>query len=296
MNELVSSAGIAPLVANTGSATLEPRLGPADHSAWSSLRILALAHARTRDHARAVDRAKAAGWKALETAHAWHLMWSGGKDSTAMAHLMTVGMGEKVKLVSEKDDLDYPGELEYVTGLARAWGASLEVIRPKESPAEWVRQHGLGIGGADDMHGRDAGLSKACFYNVVEESNRGADGIFLGLRGEESTGRLRNRCMNGLMYRKRPTPTSPAGLMVCQPIADWTGLDVFAYLFSHGIDPLDVYRCIGLMHRREPWTVRKSWWIPGSQGARGQVTWLRHYWPSLYLRLCEWIPAVKGLG
>lgn len=273
----------------------EPHLGPADRAAWDSLRVLALCHARTRDHAHAVDRAKRAAMQALATAPTWHVMWSGGKDSTAMAHLL-VELGAKAKLVSEKDDLDYPGEREYVEGLAVQWGAELEVITPERSPVQWLADHGLDMAGADDVHGRSAGLSKACFYDVVERSNAGADGIFLGLRSEESKGRLKNRASHGLLYRKRQTTTRPSGPWVCQPIADWTGLDVFAYLLGHGIDPLPVYRCIGLMHRHEPWAVRKSWWIPGAHGALGQVTWLRHYWPSLYLRLVEWIPAVKGLG
>ena len=275
---------------------IEPILRDQDHRAWSQLRMLAMCHARTCEHASAVDRAKRAIDRALATAPTWAVMWSGGKDSTAMAHLIAVTMGKAVPLVSEKDDLDYPGELEYVRDLAEQWGASLEVITPKRSPAEWICSHGLDLGGADDVHGRGAGLSKACFYSEVEASNVGRDGIFLGLRAEESANRLRNRNFNGLLYRKRPSATSPQGLMVSQPLGDWTGLDVFAYLFAHDIPALPVYRCIGLMHAREPWRVRKSWWIPGEQGARGQVTWLRHYWPSLYLRLCEWVPAVKGLG
>jgi 3'-phosphoadenosine 5'-phosphosulfate sulfotransferase (PAPS reductase)/FAD synthetase len=274
----------------------EPVLREQDTRVWNSLRMLALCHARTLDHHDVVDQAKRVVERALTMAPTWAVMWSGGKDSTAMAHLIAVEMGKPVPMVSEKDDLDYPGELKYVTELAAQWGATLDVITPKRSPAEWLRAHGLDMAGADDVHGREAGLSQACFYNEVEASNVGRDGIFLGLRAEESNGRGRNRAMNGLIYRKKPTEGNPAGLLVAQPLADWTGLDVFAYLLSRDIPVLPVYRCIGLMHAREPWRVRKSWWIPGEQGARGQVTWLRHYWPSLYLRLCEWVPAVKGLG
>lgn len=274
----------------------EPILRDADAEAWNGLRMLALAHARTRDHARAVDRARRFVGEALAAGSIWSAMWSGGKDSTAMSHLIAAELGKPVDLVSEKDDLDYPGELEYVTGLARQWGAKLQVIHPRQSPAEWIRQHGRDMRGAQDMHGRAAGLSKACFYNEVEASNAGRDGIFLGLRAEESAARAINRVAHGVMYRKRPTALNPAGLMVCQPLADWTGVDIFAYLLSREIPILPVYRCIGLMHAREPWKVRKSWWIPGTHGALGQVTWLRRYWPSLYLKLCEWIPSAKGLG
>jgi len=267
-----------------------PRLSRDDARVWDTWRLTFAMHARTEEYRRAVDRAKASIFDALGNDGPWALMWSGGKDSTAMAHLASAETMGAVPLVSEKDDLDYPGEREYVTKLALEWGASLKIITPRISPAAWLSEHGFDLDGADDVHGRSAGLSKACFYREVETANEGCAGIFLGLRSEESKGRRLNRASHGLLYRKRN------GQLISQPIADWTGMDVFAYLQANGIEVLPVYRCVALMHRHEPWRIRKSWWIPGAHGARGQVTWLRHYWPELYLQLCEWVPAAKGLG
>lgn len=63
-----------------------------------------------------------------------------------------------------------------------------------------------------------------------------------------------------------------------------------------GIELLPLYRCIGLMHRDEPWRLRKSWWLPGAGAARGQVVWLRRYYPSLYSRLVSWIEGATLFG
>jgi len=204
-------------------------------------------------------------------------------------------MDPSVSLVSEKDDLDYPGERDYVEGLAEHWSAQLEVITPQISPCDWIDQNAHLLNADDDFHSRAAELSKACFYGLVEEANAGRDAVFLGLRKGESRGRMMNRITRGLLYRKRPTEWNPSGLTVCTPLGDWSGLDVYAYLARYAIDPLPVYRCVWLNHREEPWRVRKSWWIPGADSRWGGIAWLRHYWPSLYQRLLDWWPMARRL-
>lgn len=131
------------------------------------------------------------------------------------------------------------------------------------------------------MHSRSAGLSRECFYGVMEEATRGYDMLFMGLRAEESIARMKNRRTRGLVY------TMKDGQRRSTPLGDWTGLDVFTYLQVHGIEPLPVYRCCSFLpeHRVRPWLIRKSWWIPGAHAKHGGVAWLRRYWPSLHEKL-----------
>ena len=50
------------------------------------------------------------------------------------------------------------------------------------------------------------------------------------------------------------------------------------------------------MHKSNPGAIRKSWWLPEGNAARhGGVAWLRHYYPSLYRTLAEWVPAAAQL-
>jgi 3'-phosphoadenosine 5'-phosphosulfate sulfotransferase (PAPS reductase)/FAD synthetase len=214
-------------------------------------------------------------------------MWSGGKDSTVMSHL-ALGVDRSLELVSEKDDLDYPGERAFVERSAENWGARLTVLEPQISPAKWMREHGALLDVGSDLHGRAAELSKRCFYEVVERHTAGRP-IMLGLRSEESKGRAANRASRGIVYEA-------GGRLVCQPIADWTGLDVMAYALTHGVELLPLYRCVALMHARHTWRLRKSWWVPGAAGSMGGVHWLRHYYPSLYAKLVEWWPISQSLG
>jgi phosphoadenosine phosphosulfate reductase len=246
-------------------------------------------HARSREHRRLVDAAKRIASRALERSERPAVYWSAGKDSTALSALV-LDLDPSVPLVSEKDDLDYPGEEAYVTELAARWGARLEILRPEISPAEWIEEHREELTYGADFHSRAAGLSKACFYELVERDNRKRDIAFLGLRAAESKGRFMNRVTHGVDYARKD------GFRICSPIADWQGLDVYAYLLTREVEPLHVYRCIGFMHEREPWRLRKSWWIPGDLGKYGGATWLRRYYPSLFARLLEWFPRARSFA
>ena len=264
----------------------EPRLSDDDVRLWSMWRQTFALRARSREFLLRVDAAKRIAARELEHSASPMVGWSAGKDSTALAHLVTVGLGAKhVVLMSEKDDLDYPGEEAYVTDLAAEWGARLNIVRPDVSPAEWIASRAAFMSAGEDIHSRSAGLSKACFYGVVEHANAGNDLLLLGLRADES-GRRSN-----LLRRKGSTYTLKSGARRAHPLAEWSGLDVFAYLEAAGVEPLHVYKCIALMHRHQPWMIRKSWWLPGANaGKSGHMTWLRRYYPSLYERAKAWFP------
>lgn len=265
----------------------EPVLRPEDERIWAAWVATCRIHARQREHLRRVDTARRRVADALAAAPAWGVFWSGGKDSTALVHLACVDLGRSLPVVSEKDDLDYPGEEGYVGGIARAWDLELTVLRPEVSPRAWMAANARDLGAGGDLHSRAAGLSRACFYDVVERYGARFDGVMLGMRQEESKGRAKSRAVHGTLYRKAH-PYRDGGQWVSTPLADWSGLDVMAYLLSRDIPMLSVYRCVALAHAREPWRLRKSWWVPGSHSRWGGVAWLQHYYPSLYRQLAEW--------
>lgn len=274
----------------------EPKLTRRDIEVWERWQRTAEAHSRTLQHRRRVDSALRVAEEALRVAPRSTIMLSGGKDSTVMTHLVCKTLGANLPCASQKDDMDYPGEEEYVRKLAAEWGLELHVLYPPVSPKEWIAANAHTLLAADDIHSRAAELSKECFYEVVEAFSADYQGIFLGLRADESNARRLNRATRGRLYQKKPTPRHPDGQWVAQPLADWKGLDVYAYAVAHGIELLHVYRCVGFLHSEEPWRVRIAWWLPGSSSARGGVAWLRHYYPSLYRQLCQWLPDATMLG
>lgn len=269
------------------SVKSEPRLDAHDRAVWDRLMIQARMRAKSVEHRRLVDAGRRIASECLAKSERPAVSWSGGKDSSCMSHLV-LSLDPSVTLVSEKDDLDYPGEETYITELATRWQAKLEILRPDISPSQWIAEHADQLAMGDDFHSRAAGLSKACFYGVMEQDDAKRDLVFIGLRADESVARRKNRAINGLAYRRK------AGHVVCTPLADWRGIDVFAYLQAQEIEPLHVYRCVGFMHEREPWRVRKSWWIPGDMGKYGGASWLRRYYPSLFQRLLKWFPRAQS--
>lgn len=295
--------------------TPEPILNAEDRAIFDAWWRAAREHGRTQAFRRRVDRARGAVIEALSLPDVASpapgrrrpsVSWSGGKDSTAMTHLVTVEAGARdvVDVVSEKDDLDFPGEREYVEGLAAAWGARLEVLTPPVSPSQWIADAAARgeVRTFDDIRSRRAGLSKACFYGLMEENDRGRTLTMLGLRREESNDRNRvamHACMAARDRRQSGEAGPRSGLTYwhkgvgawrCLPVAEFKALEVYAYLATRDIDPLPVYRCVALMHADNPGLIRKSWWLPGEQTANGQVAWLKRYYPSLYRRLCGWMP------
>jgi 3'-phosphoadenosine 5'-phosphosulfate sulfotransferase (PAPS reductase)/FAD synthetase len=266
--------------------TGEPILSVEDRRVWDIWQRAAAAHGTTLAHRRRVDSAI----RVTENAQGRiGVSWSGGKDSTVMTHLMCVRMGLMAKVFSEKDDLDFPGEEDYVRELGDAWGLDLRVVRPAVSLRQWVADRAAGMHVGDDIHGRSAALSREHFYPLMAECNAGMDVVALGLRSEESSLRKRLRQARGRHYTLRD------GTQRLLPIADWKGLDVYAYALANGIDLLPMYRCVGFMHASEPWTLRKSWWLPGAGAGRGQVAWLRRYYPSLFRQLRDWMPEARSV-
>jgi phosphoadenosine phosphosulfate reductase len=262
----------------------EPRLRTEDERLFGAWMRAALVHSRSRQHASRVERARVELERALASAGDWACMVSGGKDSTALGHL--VAQAGPVEWVSEKDDMDYPGEVAYVTSLAERCAAPLTIVSPPFSVWDRFAAMAGRLGPLDDIHGQASEFSRDAFYAVVD-GYTGPRPILLGLRAEESRGRTMNRSSRGLTYTRR------SGKTICQPLADWRALDVYGYLAKHDLPLLPVYKCVALMHREDPSRIRKSWWVGGAANSTGHVRWLAHYWPSLYAKLMQVMPHAR---
>lgn len=277
---------------------VEPILNDEDRRIWRQLQRTIDLHIKTNKYAKTIEVAREVIRQALFMIDSANLIarvaWSAGKDSTAMVALISdvcrSQSRKPVRAMSIKDDLDFPGEEKYLYEVAAKIGVEVDIVRPRHSLQEWVLSRQDEIAPGEDIHRRSSELSKKGFYSVIEEYDTQNDVMcaFLGLRSDESKGRLLNRASRGPIYWPKN------GKMVVQPICDWSGLDVFAYLREIGIDPLPLYRCVRL--HKEPWRVRKSWWLPGLSGCSGQGVWLRTYYPSLFNKMTELLPHHRCLS
>lgn len=270
----------------------EPKLTDEDRRIWQQWRRTCKRWAQSKAHRRRVLRAGEAIHEMSQRHPDAYVAWSGGKDSTALAHLVLAECGVDTHAMAICDDFDYPGEVDYLQILAGDWGVEVDIVEPDFSLQQWIADHADEIETAADLHSRASEFSDRAFYSLIDRYRdaRGRPGVYLGLRTDESHGRTDNRMKRGLIYTKSD------GEPVCQPIADWQDRDVYAYLFARDIPLLPVYQCVRL--HDHPADIRKSWWLPhgGSKADFEGLTWLRTYWPSLYRRLCELLPKARSMA
>ena len=242
--------------------------------AWSGL----------REHRSRIEWAEREVDKMLTACPTARICWSSGKDSTVLVHLMRVRMGLDTPVMSLCTDLELPGTLEYTRVAAAAMGVEVEIIEPTQSFWAWVVAHASELRVDEEVtrgHSKIGGLWDQAMDAWAERV--GAQGIFWGLRKEESRGRKMNHAMRGSTYQMAD------GRWRSAPLIHWTGRDVYAYAYAHEVPLHPVYGCLRF-HAQDPSRLRKSMWLPGEFAARGEIVWLRTYYPSLYERLREVMP------
>jgi len=209
---------------------------------------------------------------------------SGGKDSTVMLHLIST-IEKNIKVVTEKDDMDFPGEIEYINYLSKLVNMKIDIIKPKNNLWSVIKNYDF----LEDIHSKDKEFSKDFFYNLLKEyklKNK-IKGTFLGLRAEESKSRLWNKKRNGYIYFNKTWNE-----WVCQPIVNWTSNDIFAYLFKNNIPIFEIYFKNKFLE--DPGKIRKSWILPSAQSSEGYCLWLKYYYPEIFYKLYKINPKVRN--
>lgn len=116
-------------------------------------------------------------------------------------------------------------------------------------------------------------------------TEHGFNGIFLGLRMEESRGRLLSLRLRSPVYRMR------SGLWKCCPLAYWNAKDVWAYIVSRELPYPRFYDFTALGEDRL-W-IRSQSWVTTDGAPHGRIVWLKYYYPELYTRLVKEFPIIS---
>jgi len=270
------------------SAYLPPDAFPArpDLGARYPWRDVAL-HARSREMARKIRRALDVIRRAREIDESWWLALS-GKDSRAVAFLAREA-GWTVPCLSVGDDAAMPGEEASVAAAAREAGHPLTWIRPAGSVIGYLRARASLLG---DLHTRASDLAAWSFYVPLEAHRvgHGPYGLLWGLRAQESRGRRLRYAVSGPLYQHATEGWR------CSPIADWSALDVHAYLWAQGHALHPVYLCID--PGMDPLGIRTDWWfsVGWHLDASAHFGWLRRWWPACWRLAVEIDPEVGRLS
>jgi 3'-phosphoadenosine 5'-phosphosulfate sulfotransferase (PAPS reductase)/FAD synthetase len=239
--------------------------------------------AQLRKHRERVERARDVIRRATEIGRIG-VSFSGGKDSTVVAHLIrSVVPGAPLAFFDSGDEL--PDTLAMVL----EYGA--ETIAPRLTMREMARYSG--------WWGYAAPVDPNCPFDakriLIEEPSetfvvkRGLRVICHGIRAEESGNRARHVGARGELYQGADRT------WYCMPIARWTLEDVWAYIASNGLRYHSAYDAMSAAG-----VPRQSQRVAGLLGERGSG-WGRHallkmHAPEHWGRLVAEFPGLGLLG
>lgn len=200
-----------------------PRHRPEDVEAWALRERQDAVHAHLATHARRVEEARAALVDFAQH-HACYAGVSWGKDSTALAHLVAIH-APTVPLVWVRTIDANPD-----CALVRDAFVSAHPL------ARYVEAEGRRSPNAA-THGSERGGS---LVDGLRRCGMHGRPYLSGVRGAESMAR-----------RLRVARWGTTTARTCAPLARWSGADVYAYLYAHGLPVHPAYACTmgGLLDR-----------------------------------------------
>jgi len=204
------------------------------------------------------------------------IQWSGGKDSTAMTHLIKT-MSD-FPIIIQFDDCDWEETKPYVNDISQKFNWKIHDVYPdfsiwegmiKSKPAE------NSVCATSHYLTRDGFIKP--IQKKVKELN--CKGRFMGLRAEESKGREKNYKTRGSLYQLKNKE------YVCTPLINWTARDVFSYLVLNNIE---INPCYLKNKFRQPEDIRLAWAVPtASVDTAIDIEHIKYYYPKHYKKLKE---------
>ena len=218
----------------------------------------------------------------LEKSERPYIAFSTGKDSTVMAYLVWE-QAPSVPAVYFDADCAFP---ESKAMLARYEAGGRPIIRwPCERFFDTLHR----VGGPTSDRCENETM-RSTVYRPIKSllAEYHFDGAFIGLRSEESYGRRKLAEVRGsLFWQKRD------GLWECLPVANFTYLDVWAYIVINGVDYCAVYDRqmeLGL----NPEDCRLSYWAGETKRRWGRWAFLKRNYPELFNQFAAEFPEVRA--
>lgn len=239
-----------------------------------------LSHASLRGHRKIVRRSEALIGRALERMENPYIAFSTGKDSTCVAELVWQQRSE-VPAVYFDAQCSFPESAAY---LNRMETEGRRIIRFLCEP---LLETFMRVGGPTSLYSERETMKSTVYRPIAELIQRhGFDGTFVGLRAAENWGRTQlYKYRGGLFWHQR------WGLLECIPVADWSHNDVWAFIFSNGLDYNQIYEKMRDMPIEDQ---RISYWAGETKHRHGRWAFLRRHYPELYNEFVALFPEVAG--
>jgi 3'-phosphoadenosine 5'-phosphosulfate sulfotransferase (PAPS reductase)/FAD synthetase len=148
-----------------------------------------------------------------------YVAYSGGKDSQCLVDIV-LRIRPEVQVVFHDEDWLPPGTLEVVEATEKHYGIHILRVRERRSADEFFAEFGTW---PTCSNPRPVDFEADTWGEIV--GHYGFDGVAMGLRAEESTGRR--------FALRKPLRKTQDGLWHCSPLHDWSAPEVFAYLVGN---------------------------------------------------------------
>lgn len=229
----------------------------------------AILYSKMPEHKAKVRRSQWAVKAALNRC-SWVIAFSGGKDATAMLHIVETVAPGSCRMVFFDDEINFPETHEYLDLIDKLHPGRL--IRQKSRD-----QHGMFTSWIND----DEAMTSLADFEI----DQGIEGTFIGIRAEENATRMRMQRQHG----RRPYQLK-SGQWHCNPIIDWTVKDVWAFIYAIDVPFNKSY----LQQQQAGLSDREQRVIPF--GYRKSLDIMRRAYPDLYNRCLHLYPQMRSLS
>lgn len=287
----IECAGAQPARTQAG----QELTGLSDHGTQEVVLPASLAD-EARWHAR-LGRTRAVHVRGIERTAAFlvdhpaaYVAWSGGKDSTIVAHLATT-IRPDIVLGHFDAAFNLPETETYLGQIVTERGWELRRYSAGSGSAlEEMRRTGTWSHTAEtETDGSDFDWQWVTRHGPAAEAltDTGATGYLWGLRAAE------NQRRRALMsrYRGRHLRASD-GIEWCSPIWDWSDLDVWSYFLVHNLPLNPVYAKLDALGVERA-GLRVSLVIDPAGLTLGRAMWLRRGWPEVYRQVEAVLPRLR---
>lgn len=241
-----------------------------------SLRETFLLHAQLPVFRRKVEKAHLRIKEWLEVAHNPYVAFSGGKDSTCI-----LALARSYQVDIPAIYFDAACAFPEVISLLAATPHCTKY--PADEPfLETLKRYGL------TGQQVEAETMRTTVYGPIRRllADYHFDGVCYGLRAEESRGRAINAYVRGAVFQYKRDE-----VWACQPIWDWSYMEVWSYIVSRGLPYCGVYDRLWDAPREDQ---RISYWAGETKRRWGRYAWLKRNYPQLWNQLVAAVPEASA--